>query len=64
MKFMAVQPENLAVWQSSSATAKISYSHIYVWRSRTEPPILLQWPFGTQPPNLIPANISGYKAGI
>ena len=20
----------------------------------------LQWPFGTQPPNLIPANISGY----
>ena len=22
--------------------------------------MLLQWPFGTQPPNLIPANIYGY----
>ena len=61
---------NLAVWQSARATtklksAKISYSHIYIWRSRTEPPnlnppIRLQWQFGTQPPNLIPANISGY----
>ena len=29
-------------------SAKISYSHIYVWRSHTEPP------------NLIPASISGY----
>ena len=60
---------NLAVWQFTFATAKlkstnISYLHIilYVWQSLTElpnlyPPILLQW---TQPPNLIPANISGY----
>ena len=36
---------NLAVWQSIITTAKlksakISYSHIYVWRSRTEPPNL------------------------
>ena len=61
---------NLAVWRSTSTTAKlksakISYSYIYVRRSHTEPPhqnppILLQWPFGTQPPNLIPTNISGY----
>ena len=46
-------------------SAKISYSHIYVWRSRTEPPnlnppIFLQQRFWAQPPNLIPANISGY----
>ena len=35
-------------------SAKISYSHIilYIWRSRTEPP------------NLIPANISGYTVLI
>ena len=38
---------------------------IYIWQSRTEPPnlnlpICLQWQFGTQTPNLIPANISGY----
>ena len=26
--------------------------------------MLLQWPFGTQPPNLIPANISGYTVYI
>ena len=36
---------NLAVWRSIITTAKlksakISYSHIYVWRSRTEPPNL------------------------
>ena len=56
---------NLAVWRSAYATAKlkstnISYSHIYIWRSRTEPPnlIFLQWQFWAQPPNLIPANIS------
>ncbi|MCG8626871.1 MAG: HAD-IG family 5'-nucleotidase [Proteobacteria bacterium] len=48
-------------------TAKISYSHIYmyIWRFHTEPPnlnppIFLQWRFGAQPPNLILANISGY----
>ena len=29
---------NLVVWQTASATAKISYSHIYIWRSCTEPP--------------------------
>ena len=61
---------NLAVWRSAFATAKlksanISYSHIYVWRSLTEPPnlnppIFLQWQFWAQLPNLIPANISGY----
>ena len=61
---------NLAVWRSAWATAKlnsakISYSHVYLWRSRTEPPnlnspIRLKWQFGTQPPNLIPANITGY----
>ena len=61
---------NLAVWRSSLATAKlksanISYLHIYVWRSLTEPPnlnppIFLQWRFRAQPTNLIPANISGY----
>ena len=33
----------LAVWQSAFATAKlksakISYSHIYIWQSLTEPP--------------------------
>ena len=62
--------ENLAVWRSAFATTKlksanISYLHIYVWQSLTElpnlnPPILLQWRFWVQPPNLIPANISGY----
>ena len=36
---------NLAVWRSTFATAKlkcanISYLHIYMWRSRTEPPNL------------------------
>ena len=61
---------NLAVWWSARATtklnsAKISYLHIYVWQSHTEPPnlnppIRLQRQFGTQPPNLIPTNISGY----
>ena len=65
---------NLVVWQSAQATAKlksakISYSHIYVWRSRTElpnlnPPIRLQWQYGSQPPNLIPANIFGYMVYI
>ena len=40
-------------------------AYIYVWRSLTEPPninlpIFLQWRFRAQPPNLIPANISGY----
>ena len=46
-------------------SANISYSHIYVWRSLTEPPnlnspIFLQWQFWAQPPNLIPTNISSY----
>ena len=46
-------------------SAKISYSHIYVWRSHTKPPnlnppIFLQLRFWAQPPHLIPANISGY----
>ena len=60
----------LAVWRSTFATAKlkstdISYLHIYIWRSLTKPPnlnppICMQWRFGAQPPNLIPANISGY----
>ena len=50
-------------------SAKISYSHIYVWRSCTEPPklnppIFLQQRFWAQPPNLIPANISGYTVHI
>ena len=44
-----------------------TYAHvlgIYVWQSCTEPPNLnlpihLKGQFGTQPPNLIPANISG-----
>ena len=39
---------DLVVWWSD----KIFYSHVYIWRSHTEPP--------NQPPNLIPANISGY----
>ena len=46
---------NLAVWwyitTAKLESAKISYSHViymYVWQSHTEPP------------NLIPANISGY----
>ena len=61
---------NLAVWRSQLATAKlksasISYLHIYVWQSLTEPPnlnppVFLQWRFRAQPLNLIPANISGY----
>ena len=46
-------------------SSKISYSHIYVWQSRTESPnlnplIFLQWRFWAQPLNLIPANISSY----
>ena len=46
-------------------SAKIFNSHIYVWRSSTKlinlnPPICLQWQFGIQLPNLIPANISSY----
>ena len=49
---------NLAVWRSIITTAKlksakISYLHIYVWRSRTKQ-------FWAQLPNLIPTNISGY----
>ena len=37
---------------------------MYVWRFLTEPPnsnlpIILQWQFGAQPPNLILAKISG-----
>ena len=45
--------------------ANILYLHIYVWQSLTEPPnlnspIFLQWRFGVQLPNLIPANISSY----
>ena len=61
---------NLVVWWSTFATAKlksanISYLHVYVWWSLTELPnlnlpIFLQWRFGVQLPNLIPANISGY----
>ena len=61
---------NLVVWWSAWATtklksAKISYLHVYVWRFRNKLPnlnlpICLQWQFGTQQPNLISANISGY----
>ena len=64
---------NLAVLRSSLRPAKlnsanISYLHICVWRSLTEPPnlnppIFLHWRFRAQPPNLIPANISGYTVG-
>ena len=35
-----IQPENLAVWWFAFTTAKFSYSHIYIWRSRTKPPKL------------------------
>ena len=47
-------------------SAKISYSHIYIWRSRTEPPnlIFLQLRFWVQLPNLILANISGYTVSL
>ena len=50
-------------------SANISYLHIYVWQSLTKPPnlnppIFLQWRFRAQPPNLIPANISGYTVLI
>ena len=56
---------NLADRWTARATAKISYSHIYVWRPHTKlpnlnPPIRLRWQFGSQPQNLIPANISRY----
>ena len=64
----------MAVWRSTFATAKlrsvnISYLHVYVWQSLTEPPnlnlpIYLQWRFWAQPPNLNPANISGYTVLI
>ncbi|MCG8621854.1 MAG: hypothetical protein MJE68_07650 [Proteobacteria bacterium] len=40
-------------------SAKISYLHIDVWRSHTEPPNLNP-PIWAQPPNLMPANISSY----
>ena len=62
---------NLVVYITTAKLkfAKISYAHIYmyVWQSRTEPPnlnplIFLQLQrFWAQPPNLIPANISGYN---
>ena len=32
------------------------------WLPNLNQPIFLQWQFGAQPPNLIPANISGYTA--
>ena len=43
----------------------LAYTHVYIWRSFTEPPnlnlpIFLQWQFGVQSPNLIPTNISSY----
>ena len=43
----------------------IPYLHIHIQRSHVEPPninppIFLQRQFGTQLPNLIPANISSY----
>ena len=49
----------------NTSTANISYLHIYVQRSLTEPPdlnlpVFLQWRFRAQPPNLTPTNISGY----
>ena len=57
----------LAVWFATAKlkSANISYLHIYVWRSLTEPPnlnspIFLQWRFRAKPPNLITANISSY----
>ena len=31
--------------------------------AKLNPPIFLQWRFRAQPPNLIPANISGYTVG-
>ena len=60
---------NLVDWRTAWATAKlksakISYSHniqricmaILYWNTNLNLPIRLRWP---QPPNLIPANISG-----
>ena len=46
-------------------STNISYLHIYIWWSLTEPPnlnppIFLQWRYRVQSPNLIPTNISGY----
>ena len=62
---------DLVVWQSVFTTSKlksaeISYSYTYVCRSCVGlsnlyyPPKFLLWRFGTQQPNLIPANISSY----
>ena len=54
---------NLAVWQSTFATAGLlAYMYICVWWSLTKLPdynlpIYLQWQFWAQLPNLIPANI-------
>ena len=60
--------DSLAVCLSTAKLKpdNISYLHIHVWQSLTEPPNLnppiyfCKWRFGSQPPNLIPANISGY----
>lgn len=46
-------------------SAKISYSHIHVWRSCANShilslPIFLHCQFGTQPPNLISSNTSSH----
>ena len=64
---------SLAVWHFVFATAKLKSTNIsyytYMWWSGTEPPHLnLQYSyngdFGTQPPNLIPANIPGYTVHL
>ena len=54
---------NLVVWQSTSTTARLKFlTRIYTYGDPVPTAKLnfLQWPFGTQPPNLIPTNISGY----
>ena len=43
-----------ALISRSNRQIKISYSHIYIWRSRTDLPNTFRMEFGTQPPNLIP----------
>ena len=47
-------------------SAKIFYACMYVWRYRTIPPnlipiMVLKTSFWAKPPNLMTANISGYK---
>ena len=54
-------------FNSLQGLQQITYYYCYnnpVLNRNLNPPIFLQWRFWAQPPNLIPANISGYTVII